>query len=346
TVTRRHALAGLAGLAGLALSGCGTRPRVVLYCAQDRGFAEGVLADFTAQAGVDVAPKFDTEANKSVGLYHEVVAEAGRPRGDVFWNNEILNTIRLHRQGLLEPHASPAAAAYPAWARAEDHAWHAFAGRARVLIVNTRLIAEGDRPAGVFDLAQARYRDRVVMAKPLFGTTAAHAASLFQVLGDARARAFFTALKGNGVQIAPGNKQVAEWVGRGRTPAGQPAAVGVTDTDDAIDEVRAGRDVAIVFPDAGGGMGTLFIPNTLMLIRGAPNAERGRRLIDFLLGPGVEKRLAEGPGAQIPLNPGGVAELPAAIAAGRDAAPMRVDWVRAADAWDGSQAFLAREFGG
>src|SRR5262245_11528271 len=84
-------------------AGCGTsRPRVVLYCAQDQEFAEGVLGEFTQRSGTEVATKFDTEADKSVSLYRELVKEKDRPRCDVFWNNEILSTIRLQRQGLLE----------------------------------------------------------------------------------------------------------------------------------------------------------------------------------------------------------------------------------------------------
>jgi iron(III) transport system substrate-binding protein len=342
-ITRRSALA---ALAGLALSGCRSGPRVVLYCSQDREFALGILDDFRKESGLEVTPKFDTEANKSVGNYVEIVAEKGRPRCDVFWNNEVLNTIRLQRQGLLEPYDSPSAKPYPDWARADDHSWHAFASRARVLIVNTKLLAEEERPKSLLDLTHARYRDRVVMAKPQFGTTATQAACLFEVLGPAKAKDYYRRLNANGVQLAPGNKQVAEWVGQGVTPRSKAAAVGVTDTDDAMDEVRAGREVAVIFPDAGGGgrMGTLFIPNTVMIVKGCPNPDGARKLVDYLLSEAVESRLAEGPSAQIPLNPQVKAELPPQIEAGRKAKAMRVDWGKAADLWDQSQEFLVKEF--
>jgi len=343
-ITRRSALA---ALAGLALSGCASKPRVVLYCSQDREFALGILDDFSKESGLEVTPKYDTEAKKSVGNYVEIVAEKGRPRCDVFWNNEVLNTIRLHRLGLLEAYDSPKALPYPEWARGEGDAWHAFAGRARVLIVNTKLLAEDERPKGLLDLTQRRYKDRVVMAVPEFGTTATQAACLFEVLGTAKAKDFYQRLNANGVQLAPGNKQVAEWVGQGVTIRGKAAAVGVTDTDDAMSEVRAGRDVAVVFPDAGaneGRMGTLFIPNTVMIVKGCPNPDGARKLVDFLLSESVEARLAEGPSAQIPLNPQVKAELPPQIEAGRRAKPMLVDWAKAADLWDQSQEFLVKEF--
>jgi iron(III) transport system substrate-binding protein len=346
-VCSRRRFLGLIPLS-LLLSGCPRgKPRVVLYSAQDREFAEAVLASFREQTGLDVAEKFDTEANKSVGLYNEIVAEKGRPRCDVFWNNEIVSTIRLQRQGLLASHQSPAAEPYPAWARAKDHTWHAFAARARILIVNRKLVPQKDAPESLLDLSAPRWRDKVVMAKPQFGTTATQAACLFEVLGGDRARAFYRGLKKNGVRFAPGNKQVAEWVGQGKTPRGEPAAVGLTDTDDALDEVKAGRPVAIVFPDrdapAKGRLGTLFIPNTLCIPKGCPNLDGAKKLVDFLLSAEVETQLAEGPGAQIPLNPKVKAKLPPGIETPASVKAMEVDWARAAETWEETQRFLTKE---
>jgi iron(III) transport system substrate-binding protein len=343
-LTRR---AFLAGLGALGLSGCGkAAPRVVLYCAQDREFALGVLESFRERTGLEVVPKFDTEKNKSVGLYTELVAEKDRPRCDVFWNNEIVSTIRLQRQGLLEGYESPSGKDYPSWAKADDHTWHAFASRARILIVNTDRAKE--MPKSLLDLADPRWKGVAVMARPQFGTTATQMACLFEVLGEGKAEDYLRRLKANDVQLAPGNKQVAEWVARGKTPSGRPVSVGVTDTDDAIDEVKAGKPVRIVFPDraAGGRMGTLFIPNTLCIPKGCPDPDGAKALVDYLLSAEVEKRLAEGPSAQIPLNPEVKATLPPQIETPDKLTVMRVDWARAADAWDDAQTFVTNLFAG
>ncbi|MBL8795423.1 MAG: extracellular solute-binding protein [Planctomycetia bacterium] len=341
--SRKSLALALGLLLPLLLTGCARpQPRVVAYCAQDKEFAEGVFADFTLTTGLPVAPHYDTEATKSVSLYEELVREASRPRCDVFWNNEILSTIRLQRQGLLEPYDSPSAADYPDWARAKDRTWTAFAARARVLIVNTDLVPAAERPKSLFDLTEPRWQGKVALAKPQFGTTATHAACLFEVLGPEKARGWFLGLRGNEVKVVDGNKAVAVGVGAGQY------AIGLTDTDDAITEVEAGRPVAIIFPDrdrpADDRMGTLFIPNTVMLIKGAPNPDGGKRLIDFLLSARVERQLAETASHQIPLNPKVEAKLPAAIETPRTVKPMRVDWEKAADRWKDAQKFLADEF--
>ncbi len=326
------------------LPGCGSsKPRVVLYCAQDQEFAEEILPEFTRRAGLEVAPKYDTEADKSVSLYLELVREKNRPRCDVFWNNEILSTILLQHQGLLEPYASPSAEPYPASAKSPDHTWYAFANRARVLLINTNLIPKDeDRPRSLLDLTQPRWRGKVAMAKPQFGTSATQAACLFQVLGREKAKQFYLGLKENEVTIVPGNKQAAEGVSQGRF------AVGITDTDDAIGEVKAGRPVVIVFPDRDkpkeDSMGTLFIPNTVAVMRGCPNPEGARQLVDYLLSAEVETKLAESESHQIPLNPGVHAELPPEFATPKTAKPMAVDFEKAAELWDEVQEFLRNEF--
>ncbi len=335
----------------LCCSGCprsGPESRVVLYCAQDQEFAVPLLDEFQQRTGLSIAPKYDTEADKSVSLFQELMREKDRPRCDVFWNNEILSTIRLQKQKLLAPYDSPAARPYPPEAKAPDDTWHAFATRARVLIVNTRLVAEEDRPRSLLDLTDARWRGRVTMARPQFGTSATQAACLFEVFGAKRARQYYLDLKANDVQLAPGNKQAAEWVGAGRTPRGQEVVVGVTDTDDAMAELRAGHDVAIIYPDrdapAGSRLGTLFIPNTLAMPKVAPNPDGARRLIDYLLSPEVEKRLAESESHQVPLNPEVKATLPPAIETPRTVRRMEVDFAKAADSWEEVQTFLRREF--
>jgi iron(III) transport system substrate-binding protein len=292
---------------------------------------------FEKDGGPAVAAHFDTESTKSVSLYLQLVEEASRPRCDVFWNNEILSTIRLQQQGLLEPYASPAAADYPAFAKARDHTWHAFAARARILIVNTELVKADDMPASLFELTDPKRKGRVAMAKPLFGTTATHAACLFQALGREKAKEYFRGLKANGVHILSGNKQVAESVAAGQF------AVGLTDTDDAIIEVEAGKPVAIVFPDAR-GIGTLFIPNSVMIMKGGPNPDAARKLVDFLLSAEVEKRLAESASRQIPLNPKVQAKLPPSIQTPASTKAMAVDFEQAASLWEEVQEFLRQEF--
>ena len=287
----------LAALAMPAVSGCwsASGPEVTVYTAQDSEFAEPIFAGFTKISGIAVRPKYDTESTKTVGLAEAILAERGRPRCDVFWNNEVLNTLRLEKQGLLEVYRPAIAESYPAADRSPRGTWHGFAARARVLVVHRGRLKPDQRPHSVLDLAAPRWRSRCGIAKPVFGTTATHAACLFALWGDEKAKDFFRRLKANDVQIMSGNKQVALAVAAGRLD------FGLTDTDDAITEQEKGAPLAIVYPDQEAHeMGTLFIPNTLSMLRGSPHPQAARRLIDYLLSPAVEIALAEGPERRSP----------------------------------------------
>jgi iron(III) transport system substrate-binding protein len=331
------------GLAGLFVSSqvSGKPPaagQVVIYSSLDTEFSEPILAEYARRTGTRVLPKFDVESTKTVGLTQSLIAESRRPRCDVFWNNEIINTIRLQERGLLEPFKPSHGGELPAPFKAKDGTWYGLAARARILLVNTKLVAEADRPTSIHDMTNPKWRGKIGIAKPLFGTTATHAACLFTVWGDEKAKTYYRALKANGVQVFSGNKQVAQAVSSGQI------AFGMTDTDDAMGEIAAHAPVTIVYPDsAPGKLGTLFIPNTVAIIKNAPNPAEARALADAILSPEIEAALAEGPSAQIPL-------LKSTNAKPRIPAPntersMKVDFSEAAKNWNKVMTFLAAEFG-
>ena len=343
----RRVRIGLTGVIALALASPGhgggntAGGTVVVYSALDQEFAEPVLRQYQERTGTEVRPRFDVESTKTVGLTTRLMTEArgGRPRCDLFWNNEVLNTLRLKQRGLLAPFRPSHAADLPATFRAQDGTWYGFAARARILIVNTRLVPPADRPKGIRDLLDPRWKGKVGIAKPLFGTTATHAACLFAAWGSDKAKRFFKDLKANDVQVLSGNKQVATAVGSGQL------AFGLTDTDDAMGEVDAGNPVAIVYPDrAPDQVGTLFIPNTLAVLKGAPHPREAEALADFLLSPEVEAALAKGPSAQIPLLRS--TKAAARVETPRTVHAMDVDFEAAARAWDEAARFLAAEFAG
>ena len=326
-------------LAATALPGCSleSSDEVVVYSALDREYSEPVLEQFTQETGIRTLPKYDLESAKTVGLTSAIIAEARRPRCDVFWNNEILNTLRLKQQGLLEVYHSPTASTYPEAFRDSDGQWHGFAARARILIVNRDVVPEDQRPTSILDLLDPKWKGRIGIAKPLFGTTATHAACLFAALGDDNAKDFFAQLKANGVKVMSGNKQVALAASTGEI------AFGLTDTDDALGEIDKARPVEIVYPDRGADeLGTLFIPNTLAIVKGCRHPESARKLVDFLLSPDVEKELALCPSGQIPLNP--EVEVKLRVETPVTVKAMDADFAAAAKKWDVVAKYLREEF--
>jgi ABC-type Fe3+ transport system substrate-binding protein len=56
--------------------------------------------------------------------------------------------------------------------------------------------------------------------------------------------------------------------------------------------------VGVILPEGK----VVLIPNTVAVVKGAPHAEAARMVVDYLLSAEVEKKLAEMPGAQVPLG--------------------------------------------
>lgn len=320
-----------------ALSGCtrDARPTVVVYTALDELYSRPILDAFEAKTGIRVLAQYDTEAAKTTGLVNRLIAEKERPRADVFWNNEVVQTIVLQNKGVLEAYASPSAEAIPERFKDPDGYWTGFAARARVIIYNTELVDEP--PRSIRDFLEDEWRGRAAIANPLFGTTATHTAALFALWGEEDARAFFMGLKENGVAVLPGNATVRDLVARGEY------AAGLTDTDDANGAVVDGFPVRWHLPDQEPeGLGTLVIPNTVALVRGGPNAEHAKALIDYLLSPEVEAALARTRSIQIPLNPAVRLEDP--VPALANPKTMDVDFSAAARAMEESARFIQEVF--
>ena len=289
--------------------------RVVVYTSVDDVFARPIAERYETATGVSVLLVSDTEETKSTGLLNRLIAEQSRPQADVFWSGDPMRVAVLERKGITAPYRSAAATGLPTMYSDPEAHWTGFSARARVLVYHRERVATP--PTSVLDLLDTRFRGQTCLANPLFGTTSMHAAALFEVLGDERARAFFEGFLENGGRMVSSNSEV-----RRRVAAGD-CAVGITDTDDANVARIEGRPVGVVYPDRE-GIGTLVIPNAVALIHDAPHPEQGRRFIDFLLSPDVELALARSDAAQMPLRPG--VAPPDGVPAIESLAPMHVDY--------------------
>jgi iron(III) transport system substrate-binding protein len=309
--------------------------QVVVYTSLDKIFSQPILDLFEKETGIKVLDVYDSEATKTTGLVNRLIAEKNAPQADVFWNSETGRTIVLKQKGVLEIYVSPSASDIPPQFKDPESYWTGFAARCRILIYNTNKLNKDEMPKSIFELTDPQWKDKVALAYPLFGTTATHASALFVHLGEEKAKEYFQALKDNSVLITDGNASSRDRVADGTV------SVGFTDTDDAYVAVNQNRPVDIVWPDKEGA-GTLLIPNTVALIKGGPNPDAGKKLIDFLLSPKVEEMLAHCESGQIPLRPN--IKRPAYVPKLGDVKAMEVDYEKISEWMEPSGKFLQKLF--
>lgn len=306
-------------------------PSVTLYVSADERFAREVVALFEDETGIDVSMVTDTEAKKTTGLVERIRAERDNPVADVFWSSEVFMTIGLADEGLLKPYVSDVTRDWPAEHRDDEHRWHGFAARARVIVYSPERIAPENVPETWMELTREHFRGRIVMADPRFGTTGGHLGAMkvyWERLGiPGYYEAFLEGLRDNDIRLlASGNAGVCDQIVRGE------ADIGMTDTDDVWVFKEQGGNIEMVYArhnaDEGPGTGTLLFPNTVARIRGGPNPGPADELIDFLLSDRVERMLAESTSHNMPLRPGLAESYPELLVPN----PLDVSFERAAAA--------------
>ena len=311
-------------LASILIGSCSVeqdREEVVVYTSWDAPHSRPILALFEEQTGIKVEAVYDTEAAKTAGLVNRLIIEKRNPQADVFWNSEIVRTLVLKEKGILQPYKPKSWDRVPDSFKDSDAYWTGFAGRSRILLYNTELVSEP--PRRLADLLDPKWKGKIAIANPLFGTTATDVSVWFSQWGPASATAFLSNLKANDVLIAAGNAMAKDMVVRGE------AAICLTDTDDALGAMANGHPVEIVFLDQNlGEEGALLIPNTVCLIKGSPNPGNGKKLIEFLLSEEVASLLAHSRAGQIPLS-SEVEPLPEPVAQWSGKRFKEVDFVNA-----------------
>jgi iron(III) transport system substrate-binding protein len=289
-------LAGAAGAVWWRASMPGATQTVIVYVSHDEVFSEPILEDFERETGIRVRAVYDTEETKSTGAMNRLIAEKNNPQADVYWANEPIRAEVLRQQHIAAPYLSLNADGIPATFRDPQGYWTGFAARARVLIVGVDI---DPKPASVFSYSDRRWREKAVIANPLFGTTTDEIAAIFVLLGDERAQAFMQGLHENDVKLSPSNGDSADLVARGQF------AFSLVDSDDVVNRMIQHEPVTMVYPDQGSDeIGCLIVPNAAVLIAGSPHQEAGKKLIDYLLSKETERKLAFSGAAQIPLHSG------------------------------------------
>jgi iron(III) transport system substrate-binding protein len=289
------------------LLGCpgDTRPRVVLYSDQDRAVVEPLMRRFTQDTGVVVDVKYaDAKAARDgTGLSQRLRDEQAKPGGDLYWGCDPTVAVELMQDSVVD-RGSRAAMDQMAKPYVDPQSpWTGLGARARVLLMNTRLVPKARTPKSFFCLAQPDWQNRCAMADPRTnGAARYHIAVMFAALPEVEATEMLRRMKDNGVQFLPDEAAVVAAVAEGK------AAWGVTNSDLAEAAVRAKKPVRYVAPDQetdstrnalGGGhidvptLGTPVLEEPLLLITRRPHLADSQRLYDYLISGQTAQHLAE-----------------------------------------------------
>ncbi len=283
-------------------SGLTPKGSVVLYTSADDHLARLLADAFTEESGIKVEILGDTEATKTTGLVARILAERDDPVGDVWWSSESMGTILLARNGALKTGGMRGMVGddWPEALVGEDWSWVGFAQRARVIAYSPSRVDEP--PTTMRDLMDPKWKERIGIARPQFGTTRGHMALLHARWGDEVFGQWLEGLKANRVRMYSGNMGVVQGIAMGEID------IALTDTDDVFVGQENGWDVGLVYESHDDSdrfmpsVGATMIPNTVGIIQGGPNPDEAMQLARFLVSPKAERIIAQSVSRNFPVS--------------------------------------------
>src|SRR2546423_4261202 len=154
------------------------------YSSVPRNISEALVNGFTSK-NQDVKVNLFQAGNEVVLEKMELeIRSTGRPAADVLWIQEPAALQRFGKRGLLEKYSPANASNIRESFRDPESFYTGTAVTFVVLMYNSRLVPKDAAPTAWSSLADAKYRNQIILANPrVSGTGAAVASALFQNYG-------------------------------------------------------------------------------------------------------------------------------------------------------------------
>jgi iron(III) transport system substrate-binding protein len=203
-------------LAACGGSSSGSAQSITLYNGQHVQTTESLVAGFEKATGITV----DIRSGDEDTLANEIETEGARSPADVIYTENTPAIQYLAGKGSLAKVDASTLANTPSRYNSPDGDWVGVSARVSVLIYNPALIARGQLPASVLQLADPRYRGKLALAP---GETDFQpiVTSVDRTYGEAATLRWLEAIKANaGGNTYPDNETITEEVNRGAVAFG------------------------------------------------------------------------------------------------------------------------------
>jgi len=238
---------------------------------------------FTAKTGIKVQY---VEAG-SGGVVERVAKEASNPQADVLVTLPPF-IMKAGADGLLQPYTPKEAAAIPAESKDKNGLYVALCNNYMNFIYNSAVLK--DSPKTFNDLLDPKYKGKIQYSTP--GQAGDGTAVMIQVIhafgSKEKGFEFLKALQANNVGPSASTGKLTALVNKGELH------VANGDLQMNIDQMRTNPNIQVFWPAGPDGKRSTFaLPYYVGLVKGAPHAEAGKQLIDFLLTKEAQQSLPE-----------------------------------------------------
>lgn len=253
--------------------------RLVIYTSHAESVYIPIVKEFEERTGIWV----QVETGGTGELLERLEAAKDAPGCDLLFGGGTDSLTA--RKELFAPYVSPLADEAASELLCEDGSWTPFSSTPAVLIYNPVLV-RSNPPEGWESLLDPVWRGRIAFADPRSSSSAYTALeTMLQILpADGLLEAFYRNLGGQRLSgVSAVVDEVADAVAEGS------CTVGITGEAAALEAIRAGRDVAMLYPKEG----TSAVADGMAVVKGCAHGENARRFIDFALSEDVQRYLAQ-----------------------------------------------------
>ena len=245
--------------------------QVVVYTAAPGAVVDELTSRFQRETGV----KVQVVKAGSGDIIRRVRAESKAPKADVIWSigGEQLES---NKDLLAEFTPTEAAALVPGYKLSPS--WAPYSGIVVVFSVNTGALKPADYPKSWKELSEPRWKGKITSARADSSGSAFQQYATVLTIYGAEGPALYKGILDN-INFASSSGVVNRLVNDGE------AQVGITLEDDALQYKDGGGPIAIVAPQDG----TSTVPDGMAMVKDAPNAEQGKRFMNWLLTKPVQE---------------------------------------------------------
>jgi iron(III) transport system substrate-binding protein len=245
--------------------------RVSVYTAHNTAIVNALQPKFEAETGI----KIDLVKAGSGDIIKRVKAEAAAPKADVIWSIGA-EALEDNKDVLATYEPKESAALIKAYRSAPY--WLPYTGIMSVFAVNNKKLKPEEYPKSWKDLADPKWKGKISSARAdSSGSAFMQLATVLIAYGD-KGWDVYNGILANMI-ISDSSGAVPRFVNDGE------ALVGITLEDNALEYVKGGGNVAIVYPEDG----TSTIADGIALVKGAPNEANGKIFLDWLLSKPVQE---------------------------------------------------------
>jgi iron(III) transport system substrate-binding protein len=269
----RLLVAALAILAAVSVSA--QEKRVVVYTAHIAAIIDKLQPLFERETGI----KLEIVKAGSGDIIRRVKAEAAAPKADVIWSigGEQLEDNKDLLAAFTPKEADKLLPAYKV-----SPEWLPYTGIMTVFAVNTKKLAPAQYPKSWKDLTDPKWKGMISSARAdNSGSAFIQLAIVLSAYGEGGWDIFKSMMANFAISDSSG--AVSRFVNDGE------ALVGLTLEDNALQYVKGGGNVAIVYPEDG----SAAIADGVALVKGGPNPANAKIFIDWLLSKPVQTMLVQ-----------------------------------------------------